>query len=184
MADKKPTQVDSDNEIIKGVFAENDELLFTMRKLFFGAEITIEEKQLIKNTFQNKAVVDVFQRKLYSKENYGTEIGHVSDFWLGAETQIFGASRDTIHQAVRAKETILESFEKAIALLSNPDGERVDVNKMKMSLEADPLAVGLLVRILYMKAIESALHSVKTIAGLKSETVEETTKRLLKDSSK
>lgn len=184
MAEKKPTQADSDNEIIKGVFAENDELLFTMRKLFFGAELTAGEKELIKNTFKDKAIVDVFQRKLYSKENYSTEIGHVSDFWIGAETQIFGSSRDTIYQTIKSKEMILENFEKALALLSNPDGERADISTMKMSLEADPLGVGLLVRILYMKAIESALHNVKTIGGLKTETVEETMKRLLKDSSK
>lgn len=183
MADKK-TQADNDIALIKAVFSENDELLLTMRKLFFGAVLTVDEKELIKNSFKDKAVVDVFQRKLYGVNNYQTEIGHVNDFWLGAETQIFGASRDTIYQTISSKEHILENFEKALALLSNPDGERVDISKMKMSLEADPLGVGLLVRILYMKAMESALHAVKTIAGTKAETVEEAMKRLAKDSAK
>lgn len=183
MADKK-TQADNDIALIKAVFSENDGLLFTMRKLFFGAELTLDEKELIKNTFADKAIIEVFQRKLYGLNNYETEIGHINDFWLGAETQIFGASRDTIYQTISSKERILENFEKALALLSNPDGERVDISKMKMSLEADPLGVGLMVRILYMKAMELALHSVKTIAGTKAESVEEAVKRLAKNSSK
>lgn len=174
---------DKDIELIKSVFAENDALLVTMRKLFFGAELTVDEKKLITTTFSNKEVIEVFRRKVYSTDNYNTPIGQLSDFWLGVESQVFGASRDTVYQAVLSKEFVLSMFNKGFELLTNPDGEKVDV-KVGVSIDTDPLAVKIIARNLYMKAIETGLHAVKVIAGMKTETVESAVKRLKSDSSK
>lgn len=174
-----------DIDLIKSVFAENDELLVMLRKLFFGAKLTAGEKKIIVSTFENPEVVEVLRRKVYGTNNFETPIGQLSDFWLGVESQIFGASRDTIYQAIKSKELVLSMFVKGFDLLKNPDGERVHVNvPVSVDLNADPLGVEMIARSLYMKAIESALHAVKTIAGMKSETAEQAVKRLQADSMK
>jgi hypothetical protein len=172
-----------DIELIKSAFAENDELLIMVRKLFFGVELTADEKKVVISNFSNPEVIEVLRRKVYGLNNLETPIGQLSDFWLGAESQIFGASRDTIYQAIMSKEIVLDMFTKAFDLLTNPDGEKVNVD-VHILMEADPLGVKLIARNLYMKAIESALHAVKMIAGTKIETAEEAVKRLSKDSSK
>jgi hypothetical protein len=169
--------------IIKAHFSENEELLIAIRKLFFGIDITGQEKESIKSTFSNPETVEVFRKKVYGLNNYDTPVGQLSDFWLGAETQVFGASRDTIYQAVESKKLVLDMFTKAFNLLANPDGEKVEIATF-MSLSADPLQVGLIARNLYMKAIETSLLTLKSIAGQKTETLEQTVKRLQKDSAK
>lgn len=172
-----------DIDLIKSTFAENDELLVMVRKLFFGGKLTAEEKKTVTNTFSNPDVVEVLRRKVYGVNNFETPIGQLSDFWLGVESQIFGATRDTVYQAIMSKELVLSMFTKAFGLLTNPDGERVSIAVVN-DIQADPLGVNLIARNLYMKSIESALHAVKVIAGVKTETAEEAVKRLQSDSSK
>lgn len=186
MAEKKENKLmytNKDIELIKSVFAENDALMLAIRKLFFGASINEDEKKAIVEAFASQEVRDVFQRKVYGLNNFDTPIGQLSDFWLGAETQVFGASRDTIYQTVESKKLVLSMFEKAFKLLQNPDGEKVDITSFP-DVIADELQVGLIARNLYMKAIETSLLTIKSIAGIKGETMEQTLKRLEADSSK
>lgn len=172
-----------DIDLIKSAFAENDEILISIRKLFFGVEVSGDEKESIKSTFSNPELVDVFRRKVYGVNNFDTPVGQLSDFWLGAESQIFGATRDTVFQVIESKKMVLEMFEKSFKLLNNPDGEKVTVEFTANSL-VDDLGVNLIARNLYMKAIETSLLSLKALAGKKTESVEETVKRLQRDSSK
>lgn len=174
----------SENEIetIKKIFAENDYLLIAVRKLFFGADLTDEEKKVVKSTFKDAKVKEIFRKKFYGELNLDTPIGQVSDFWMGAEMQVFGATRDTIYQSVQSKTMIMELFRKAFDLLDNPDGEKIKLDVL--TIEADPLQVSLLARNLYLKAVETALFTVKTIAGQKEESIEQAMKRLQQDSAK
>lgn len=181
--DKKLMYNESEISFIKSIFADNDELMIIIRKLFFGIDITDTEKDLIKNTFSTSEAREVFRKKVYGLDNYDTPVGQLSDFWMGIEQQIFGASRDTIYQAVESKKLVLQMFETAFKLLENPDGEKVDISKFSSILH-DELQVGLIARCLYMKAIETSLATIKIIAGAKDESVDETIKRLEKDSSK
>jgi hypothetical protein len=174
-----------DIDIIKKVFADNDDLLIVVRKLFFGLDLTDAEKESIKGTFKDKDIRDVLQRKVYGLNDFTTPVGQLSDFWLGVETQVFGAGRDAIQQAVESKQIVFGMFEKAMALLENPDAEKVNINVAQLpDLMTDPLQVHLIARNLYMKAVETSLLTMKSIAGMKQETTEEAIKRLTKDSSK
>lgn len=173
---------DKELELIKGAFCENEELLILMRKLWHGVELSSESKELIKNTFKNKELVEAVRHKVYGLNNLDTPLGQVSDFWLGVEKQIFGASRDTIEQAVQSKALVLSMFEKAMLLLENPDGEKVDTSVSVSSV--DGLQIKIIARNLYVQAIETALLTLFIIAGKKEETVEQTRKRLEQDSSK
>jgi len=173
---------DKEIELLKATFAENDFLLLAIRKLFFGGEITDEQKKVIVATFKSKEVRGVFQRKVYGLNNLDTPVGQLSDFWLGAEKQIFGASKDTILQAIHSKARVLAMFEQAFELLTNPDGEKI---KIDYSIEEDDeLGIGLIARNMYMQAIETSILTIKTIAGQKSESVKDTVARLQQDSTK
>lgn len=179
---EKLMHTDKELELIKDTFCENEELLKTMRHLWFGMELSPAEKANITETFANKELIEAVRHKVYGLNNFNTPIGQLSDFWVGIEKQIFGASKDTIKQAVESKVMVFEMFTKAFNLLSNPDGEKVDVTFMPST--TDELQVGLIARNLYMQAIETALISILTIAGQKGETLEQTLKRLKQDSAK
>lgn len=166
--------------LLKQIFAENEDLLKAVRNLFYGVEMTQEEKDAIKSSFSNPDVVEAVRHKIYGLNSFNTPIGQLSDFWMGLEQQIFGASRDTIKQAIGVKVQVLEMFTKAFKLLENPDGEKVSV---KVDLE-DELGTNIIARNLYMKAIDTGLYTILTIAGKKNETLEEVMKRLEKNSNK
>lgn len=173
---------DAEIDLIKSVFAENDFVLIAVRKLLFGGDITKQEKKAIVDTFSKDEVVKVLQRKVYAEHNLETPVGQLSDFWLGAESQIFGASKDTIKQTIESKTIVLNMFRQAFKLLKDPDGEKVSTT---IDLESmDDLGIKLIARNLYMQAIETGLSSMKVIAGMKDETLDQTLKRLQQDSSK
>lgn len=170
-------------EILKKTFSENDELLIAIRKLFFGDVISDSEKEAIIATFKDKPeVIDAFRKKVYGVNNFNTPVGQLSDFWLGAEKQIFGASRDTVYQAIESKKLVLSMFIKAFKLLENPDGEKVSLEFN--STMTDELGVSLIARNMYMQSIETALLTIKIIAGQKDETPAQAVKRLQQDSAK
>jgi len=174
---------EKDIETIKKIFADNEALLILIRKLFFGQNISKEEKELIKSTFSDPEVVEVFRRKVYPVKDFDRSLIAFNDFWLDAETQIFGSSRDTVYQTVESKKLIKDMFEKAFNLLTNPDGEKVSIEYEPM-IEADPLGIKLIARNLYIRAVQTALITVQAIAGRKDETPEQAAKRLMQDSSK
>ena len=173
---------EKDLELIKATFCENNELLVTMRQLFCGIEISKAEKAIIKSTFKNPDLVEAVRHKLYGKNNFSMPIGQISDFWVGTEQQIFGRDKDEIRQAVESKHRVKGMFEKAVALLSNPDGEKVSIEFD--SIDEDDLQISLISRNLFLKAVENTLLSLLAIAGKKGETIEQTTARLKADSSK
>lgn len=175
---------DKELEIIKSTFAENEELLIVLRKLFLGAKTLKAEKELVKGTFSKPELVKVVQRKIYGQLDVEVPIGELNDFWLGAETQIYGAEPHVIKQTVESKAKVLEMFTKAVELLADPDGEPVSIDYSLESLESDPLQSGLVARNLYIKAIETALRTLQIVAGQKTESVEETKKRLKQDSTR
>lgn len=183
MAEKKRLiYADNEIELIKEIFADNEFLLVAVRKLFFGVDISESEKKLIKTTFAKDEVVKLLQRKVFSLNNYETPVGQLSDFWLGVESQIFGASKETIKQAVESKKKVYAMFVKAFDLLKNPDGEKVDISIENM--EIDELGINLLARNLYMMGIENGLNAMNIIAGKKEETLEQTLQRIRVDSAK
>lgn len=174
---------EKDIALLKSAFCENDELLVAVRLLFFGLDITDEQKKMITSTFSSQEMREVFMKKVYGIGNYNTPIGQVSDFWMGIEQQIFGASRDTIYQAVQSKALVLDMFQKCFVLLENPDAEKVSI-EFNPNSSIDELQVKLIARNLFMKAIETALLTIKMIAGMKDESPEQAIERLSKDSTK
>lgn len=173
---------DKDIELIKATFSENDVLLQAIRKLFFGVEISTSEKKMVKDTFSSDELVEVVRRKVYGLNNFDTPVGQLSDFWLGAESQVFGASPIAIEQTLKSKSQVLSMFEQAFKLLKDPSGEKVSIEVLPF--EEDELGINIIARNLYMKAIETSLLTMKTIAGMKNETLEQTLGRLQQDSTK
>jgi len=184
MAEQKPLMYnEKDIETIKSVFADNEALLISIRKLFFGKDITDEEKKLIKHTFSNPEVVEVFRRKVYPVQEFDRGLISFNDFWLDAETQVFGANEGTIYQTIESKKQIKSMFEKAFSLLTNPDGEKVSLEYNPI-VEADPWGIQLIARNLFIRSIQTALITMHMIAGQKEESPEQAVKRLRQDSSK
>src|SRR4051812_29384068 len=107
MADNKLLPVsDKDKNLIVGAFKDNEYLLKAIRSLFFGFPVSLKDKKLIKDIFKNPDIKNAVRKKIYPLMDPESPIGQNADFWLGTETQVFGASRDTIYQSLATKVTL------------------------------------------------------------------------------
>jgi len=150
------------NELIRGVFKNNDYLLQLIRALFYGLETTDEEKMLIKTTFSDKRLRDIFWRKFCPEIRRDTPVGQIEDVWLGAESMVFGQTESTIYQAIQYKSLSIEMTIKALGLLENPYGETIYI-KYTPNYD-DKFGVSLLARNQFIKHIDFQLFSIKIIA--------------------
>lgn len=173
---------DKEIEVIKATFADNEELLKLVRALFFGFELTVDEKNIIRDTFSNAELRAIFWRRFHPVLDRNTPIGQVQDVWLGVEGMVFGQPGHVAIQAVGYKEKALEMTKKALNLLDNPDGDRVDV--VFVPSKFDEQQISLLARNQFIRHVESQLLFLKTIAGGKTETAQQVKERLSRDSSK
>lgn len=191
MAETKSTRIqdaikaldNNETETLKKAFAENDALLVSIKALLFGFPIKKSEADVIETTFRDKNVREAFRRKLYFKLSPTTPIGQGADYWYGTDTEIIGKDPETIKQIVNSKQSVLVMLEYAMKLLENPNLPK------KITLEFaptgdDPFQIELLARNKYINTVNTALVIIKTVSGMKNETVEETKRRLLTDSSK
>ena len=170
--------------LIKKTFCENEYLLKAIRALFLNLGVTDEEKSAIKATFSDKELLALMHKKFYPQLDKDASIGTTMDVWMGVEQMVFGKGISEIYQAVQYKDEALKMTKKALALLENPDGEKIDVTFDPALSVKDDYQIRLLARNQFIKHVESQLMFLMIIAGKKDETVEQTTQRLTKNSSK
>ena len=173
---------DVEIETLKKAFAENDELLISIRALLLGFPIKKSEADVIQATFKDKNVLESFRKKLYPILSPTSLIGQGGDYWYGTDTEIIGRDPETIGQIVNSKRRVLVMLEHAMKLLVNPALEKISLDFAPTG--DDPFQIELLARNKYIHAVGTALSMIKAVSGLKNETVEQTKKRLMTDSSK
>lgn len=180
------TVMDEHAQLIKIVFKDNDRLLKIMRNLFFGFPISKSEKESIVTTFGgHDGLTEAVRRKMVPlfTDSIDLPVGVVADYWLGLEQEVLGAPSPAIYQRVASKTKVFEMLMDAIALLKNPDGKKISLDKMP-NLVSDEWQVSLLARSLYIRSIGAGLEMLRQIANMKEETNEEKELRIRKDSTK
>jgi len=171
-------------ELIKKTFCENEYLLKVIRALFLNLGVTDEEKAMIKATFSDKELLALMHKKFYPQLDREANIGSTMDVWMGVEQMVFGKSVGEIYQAINYKDEALKMTKKALALLENPDGEKIDVTFDPSLSVKDDYQIKLLARNQFIKHVESQLVFLMVIAGKKDETTEQTKTRLTRNSTK
>jgi hypothetical protein len=173
------------NALIKQVFSKNPELIKTMQALFLGFELTDEEKQMIKTTFANEELYEAIRRRIAPRLERDTMVGQQSDEWAGLEEQIYGAHENQIYQAVQYKKEAIKMAKQAMALLKDPDGQKIDIDYTPDLIVNDPLQIKLLARNMYIKMVQNQLSTIWIIAEQKeNENPQQTAERILRDSAK
>jgi hypothetical protein len=181
---------EEENAIVREAFKENEALLKSIRALFFGLGVTDDEKQQIKGVFEKGDMLKIITKKFLPTPSKDTPIGQVQDVWLGAEQMVYGSSPTTIVQALQYKSKSIEMSKKALALLTNPDGDAVSIVYKpwdgKPEEDPDPLGIELLARNQYMRHVEAQLTFLWIIANQKPPPAnpKEAAKRAAQDSTK
>lgn len=175
---------EEETALIRATFANNEELLKSIRALMFGMTTTGEEKKLIADTFANPALRKIMWKRFCPALDRNSPIGQVQDVWIGVEEMAFGQPPHTIEQAVMYKKISIDYTMQALGLLENPDAAAPELSYSPTRYPNDTLQVHLLGRNQFIKHIEQQLLFLWLIAQTKKETPAEQKTRVHKGSAK
>lgn len=159
---------EEEKDLLHVTFKDNEGFLQSIRALFFGLETTPAEREQIRTVFQNEDLRKIFWRRFAPTIDKKSKIGQNQDVWFGAETMVFGKSRDEIEQAIAYKEKSISMTRYALSLLEDPDKKPLDVGFTPNQI-GDPLAIGLLTRNQFIKHVETQLLFIWIIANMEVE---------------
>lgn len=173
-----------DADLIKQTFKDGERLLKDVRTLLVGGELLADQKTHIRSVFADANLRDLMRRRFLPSitDDSDMALGVVRDIWIGAEQMIFGESKDVIEQAMRYKEKSIDHTRKGLALLADPDGEKVPLKVLPY--DEDPLQIELIARNMYIRHVDEQLSYLWLIANQKEETKKETETKRIRNSTR
>lgn len=178
----------SDEELnhIKGVFSENEELLKVIRKVMLQIPLNSIDQSLL--TFLKGDILKIIRKTFLPTIEPEAPFHQIVDLWLTLNVN----EKDPFQawHSIKAREMLIEYIDQQLRFLEG------DKRKPKIVFEsltdfsgitqsqADKAFINLMVRNTLLQHTEMQISMLLMLAGLKNETVEETQKRLQKNSSK
>lgn len=182
MAKQKLRYNDIELSVIKGTFAENDDLLFAIRKFFIQQKLDISEQAMILNlSEETKAVL----RKTFLPEIDGNApMFQMVDWFTSVETKDRDIEKANIEMEVRR--LVVDYFGQQLGRIGGKEKEEIEFKNLNFSKEKDSRQnfIELSARNMILNQIDFQLQQLLTLAGMKNETIEQTKKKLEKDSSR
>lgn len=167
-------RITKEDKAYLNVFKGNNELLLALRDLFFGFELTDDQKKLLQ-VLNKLEIIKVIRKIVLPELQKEIPPGHNLDYWKMKD--IGDAKPETFDRVLKEKELFLEMIEKSLARLSNIDLPAVDLTPQK------DLAF-LTARNSYIDMTDSKIREIILKVYEKEETIEEALSKMRKNSSK
>lgn len=174
---------DSELAIIKSTFAENERFVKAIRKVFLQIKLNAEEKELIKGLNEN--VLNIIKKTFLPEIDGDAPLFQLIDLYMQLNIDLKDKSETECHKFIDAKEIEVNYLKQQYAVLS---GEKVKIDIVLADLidsKSDKYSklCNIIARNFILSFVDSMLNQLIFLAGLKTETVEETINRLQKDST-
>ncbi len=190
MRDKGQIFIFSDSELslIKAVFAENEELLYAIRKVLLQFTLTKDEKKLVKNAV-NSEVYSILKKRIFPSVDNDFPFGQLSDLYQTLTNDLKIKTVDEMKMFLDAKQLEIDYLTQQFGYLKNVEAtfkpkivlDDLMVIKGKTTYQA---CVDTTARNYLLGFIDPMLLLIKSIAGQKVESIEDTKKRMSRDSAK
>ncbi len=175
---------DAELSLMKSVFAENTELLYILRKVMLQFPLT-EMEDVKLRTAMTEPVYKLVCKTFLPSLDPEAPLFQLTDMYIGLQADIRGGP-EVAWPSIVAKELEIEYITqqlKAVKDTSCP--QPVKLSKMtELKGKKDKVWSSITARNYIISFIDSNIQQVKFLAGLKSETVEETKIRLEQASTK
>lgn len=191
---KKPKQTmrftDLELSLMKNTFAENEDLLKSMRKVFLQLPLGKADKERIGGAFKDKqAVFDVITKTFLPTLDGEAPIHQLLDLFLTIKLE--DKTTDQAFPLLVSRTKLIQLLEQQLKVLeavANGTEFTADINladlvkiEGKNSIEA---YADVICRNTMVGHTDMMLSQINLLAGMKDETIEQTRERLAKDSSK
>ncbi len=176
---------DSELELIKTTFAENDDVLIALRKYFLQLPMTEVEKSFIAKLGQDKLILSILRKTFLPTIDGDAPFNQVIDLWMTVELK--GKTPEEAYIDINARKKLISYLD---SMLCSLEGSAVgvisfeDLSAILPRSEADTMLMNFIARNSAISHVEQQLSMLSILSGQKNETVEQTKERLKKDSSK
>ena len=185
--EQKPKMRYDDKELslIKATFADNEELLLVLRKVFLQMELTEGDIKRLAPITKSKQALALLRKAYAPSLELEAPYGQLIDLWMTVDTKELTPEQTTLALLVRKQmHTHLEVgldrlADPKIAIVGGIANYTPD-----FSVSDEERYVAYVARNSLISHTEQRLQELSFLAGKKDETVEETLKRLQKNSAK
>lgn len=169
---------------IKEVFADNDELIKLCYRVFYQLPLDEQQEDVIDKTFKGSDLENIFD-KLFRPSEDNEQIYYGVDNWF--DLQLAEKSLDAAELAIAARMVANTYIEEQLERLFGKDLPEYHVkfsDLKEMKMEVKDTQINLLARQEIINKVRNLFGFIQAWAGRKDEGVEDTAKRLYKDSAK
>ena len=180
---------DAELSLLKALFADNTELLFTIRKVLLQFKLTEQEEASLKGMI-NDTTFTLLKKVFLPEIDPDAPLFQLADMVLGLGGDIKDKMIDQVALYIQAKDLEIRYMEQQVAVLKDTTIpvklSLSDMASLKMGKTRDEndVFISVIARNYLLSYIDTNLQQIKYLAGLKTETVEETKARLARDSAK
>lgn len=164
-----------EKKLLKGVFSANEDLLLLVRDLLLGFELSSDEAKQIETTFKSPELRKLVRKLLLPELERNIPIGQTIDLWMTLQH----TERTPFSVSVEARHHLIDDLEIALALLTNPNSEKVD---LWVGGTVDEAA--LMARNTFISHIELQMNAIRVLANEPEETEAQEIARITKNSNK
>lgn len=176
---------DIELELIKAIFAENDEIVKTLRKHFLQLNQSAVDLSLLEANIKGQVkVLELIRKTLLPTLDGDAPLHQIIDLWMTISIQEL--TPDGAMLQINARQVVIDYLEQQVSSLEGKGKQEIlfeDLINMK-DKTPDEVYINLTARNTLISHIEGMLGQLLGLAGLKVETTEEMKKRLAKDSTK
>lgn len=173
--------------LIKNTFADNDTLLYTIRKAFLQFPLTDVEKGLLKNVV-NDEVIEVLKIRMLPELAPTFPIGQIPSILTTLTDDIKVRGVEEMREHFLAKQLEINYLTQQFAVLANPDLAGTEAIRLsdlgKIDSDMQKTFVSMTAYLFLLGYIDPMLSMIKSIAGEKAETPEQQRERMRRNSSK
>jgi hypothetical protein len=174
--------------LIKATFADNDELIYAIRKVFLQFPLTDAERKLIKAQVTPE-VLAVLRKRILPEWTEWYPLTQIPDFFSTLTSEIEKRGVEDMAPMFAAKQLEEDYLKQQFGVLESGDfnvAAPIELIKLR-KLEGKPpyqQYVDTTARNYLLGYIDPMLGHIKILAGTKEETPEQQEKRLTRDSAK
>jgi hypothetical protein len=172
---------------MKNTFAENEDLLFIIRKFLLQFDLSNEEAKILKGSLTEN-LYNLLYKTFLPSIDPDAPIFQLTDMVMGLNIEMKSKGIDEMIPQIEAKQLEIEYLEQQFDELKTEKRKknRIDLQLMASIKGKKPEEAyrDITARNYLLSYIDSNIQQIKFLAGKKEETIEETVNRLKKDSSK
>lgn len=181
---------DAELQLIRVTFADNEALLYSIRKVLLQFPLTSAESALVKQAMTPE-VLAVVKKRIYPDLDHDAPLTQIADYRASLTNDLRSKPFEDVEKQIESTMIVMEYLEQQMEALRDIDSKTVrdgsitlaDLREMK-GKDAEKRYIELRAYLDILGYVDPQLNHLKIIAGYKEESTEHQKDRLTRNSSK